>query len=127
MRFSLYWIFPLLIAILFFNSSIHSYVKYSQKIKKSYSDSTNISKQKLDKFGLNYQAINQTTIIDKKQIVAGKNLVFIYLESLEKIYQDQTVFEGLTPNINNYNKQGLVFNQIQQYKGTGWTMDSVQN
>jgi len=86
---SLYWIFPLLIVILFFNSSIHNYVKYLQIAKKLHSGSTNITKQNLDKFGLNYQAISQNKINNKKQIAAGKNLVFIYMESLEKIYQDE--------------------------------------
>jgi len=122
---STFWLFPLLIASLFFNSSIHNFFYFIKSVKNSQFETSNISKQKLDEYNLNAQSINQNKTKNIKETKAGKNLLFIYLESLEKIYQDENVFKGLTPNLNNFNQQGIVFDHTQQYKGTGWTIAGI--
>ncbi|MGQ9426869.1 sulfatase-like hydrolase/transferase [Gilvimarinus sp. F26214L] len=51
-----------------------------------------------------------------------KNLVFVYLESLERTYLDQDLFPGLAPNIAALEEQGLSFTDIRQVGPTGWTI-----
>jgi len=122
---SIYWVFPLLIAALFFSSSIHNSIYFIEKLKNSQLKSAYISKKKLDENNLNELSINQNEINNIKSAKAGKNLVLIYLESLEKIYQDNNVFNNLTPNIYTYNQESIVFNGLHQYKGTGWTIAGI--
>jgi phosphoglycerol transferase len=51
-----------------------------------------------------------------------KNLVFIYVESLEGTYLDPTVFPGLTPNLGALLTESWHFTDIGQAEGTGWTI-----
>lgn len=62
--------------------------------------------------------------IPKRRLVAkpGKNIVWIYLESLENIYWDTKVFPGLTPNLDRLRKLGLDFSGFQSFYGTTYTM-----
>jgi phosphoglycerol transferase MdoB-like AlkP superfamily enzyme len=59
-----------------------------------------------------------------KRLVAapGKNLVYIYLESLERIFWDPGVFPGLTPNLDRLRKQGLDFSGFEQIYGATYTI-----
>jgi len=50
------------------------------------------------------------------------NLAFIYLESLERTYLDETVFPGLAPNLNRLLGEGTDFTDIQQLPGTEFTI-----
>lgn len=67
------------------------------------------------------------SVLDKSQSAAlpGKNLVFIYLESLESQYLDEQVFPGLTPHLSRIMGEGLNFTSIQQVAGTGWTVAGI--
>jgi hypothetical protein len=62
--------------------------------------------------------------VSKKNIVAapGKNLVWIYMESLERIYWDPKVFPGLTPNLDRLRRQGLDFSGFETFAGANFTM-----
>ncbi|MFO7579347.1 MAG: sulfatase-like hydrolase/transferase [Nitrosomonas halophila] len=55
-------------------------------------------------------------------VTPGKNLVLIYLESLERLYTDEQAFPGLTPNLNQLMKTGLLFDNMLQTEGTDWTV-----
>jgi hypothetical protein len=55
----------------------------------------------------------------------GKNLVFIYLESLERTYTDATRFPGLTPNIDRWRHQGLDFSGFQTFPGATYTIAGI--
>ncbi len=55
-------------------------------------------------------------------VVPGKNVLLIYLESLEEIYTDERVFPGLTPHLNRLKQSGLTFRHMRQSEGTGWTV-----
>jgi len=68
--------------------------------------------------GLNQNALYRMS----DEVVAGKNVVMIYLESMEQMYTDESVFPGLTPNMNALAEEGLVFDNIQQTQGTNFTV-----
>ena len=55
-------------------------------------------------------------------IIAKKNLVYIYLESLELTYLDQQVFPGLAPNLVSLGERAIQFTDIRETYGTGWTI-----
>lgn len=77
--------------------------------------------EQLDSLGLDPAALRPSP----EDAVPGKNLVFIYLEGLEKIYTDETIFPGLTPNINRLAAEGMTFTDMRQGEGTGWTMGGL--
>lgn len=52
----------------------------------------------------------------------GKNVVFLYLESLERIYWDPKVFPGLTPNLDRLRGQGLDFSGFETFRGASYTI-----
>ena len=54
--------------------------------------------------------------------LGSKNLVYIYLESLERTYLDQTLFPGLTPNLTRLEAEGLSLTDLRQVPATGWTI-----
>ncbi len=56
---------------------------------------------------------------------AGKNILVVYLESLELVYTLDEVFPGLTPNLNRLKREGLFFDNVVQVPGTGWTMAAL--
>ncbi len=54
-----------------------------------------------------------------------KNIVWIYGESLERTYLDETVFPGLMPGLTRLAAQGLDFRDIASPQGTGWTVAGI--
>lgn len=62
--------------------------------------------------------------VAKKNVIAapGKNLVWIYMESLERTYWGPKVFPGLTPNLDDLRKQGLDFSGFETFAGANYTM-----
>jgi hypothetical protein len=62
--------------------------------------------------------------VSKKKVIAasGKNVVWVYMESLERIYWDPRVFPGLTPNLDRLRKQGLDFSGFDTFSGANYTM-----
>ena len=55
----------------------------------------------------------------------GKNLVFVFLEGLERIYTEESIFPGLTPNLNRLNEEGWQLDNLIQVEGSGWTMAGI--
>lgn len=68
-------------------------------------------------FQSNYIPIPKIKISQKP-----KNLVYIYLESYEQLYLDETLFPGLSENLNTLKSQAQVFSNIHQVFGTNWTI-----
>ncbi len=56
---------------------------------------------------------------------AGKNLVLIFMEGLERLYTDESVFPGLTPNLNALAADNWQLTQLTQSPGTSWTMGGL--
>jgi len=61
-------------------------------------------------------------VSNKKADGARKNLVFIYAESLERTYFDETLFPGLMPRLRALESESLAFTDVMQVPGTGWTI-----
>lgn len=51
-----------------------------------------------------------------------KNIIFIYAESLERTYFDQTIFPGLIKGLRELEAKSTYFTNIKQVAGTGWTI-----
>lgn len=51
-----------------------------------------------------------------------RNIVWIYAESLERTYFDETVFPGLVPNLRRLAGEALDFRDVASPPGTGWTI-----
>lgn len=51
-----------------------------------------------------------------------KNLVYLYLESLERTYFDETKFPGLVRNLRELEKDAISFHGLLQAPMTGWTV-----
>ncbi len=71
--------------------------------------------------GLNEQALYRMI----GDIAPGKNVVMIYLESMEKMYTDESVFPGLTPFMNSLADEALSFENIRQTQGTNFTVAGI--
>lgn len=51
-----------------------------------------------------------------------KNLLYVYVESLERTYLDETLFPGLAEGIRRLEASALSFTDIVQLPGTNWTV-----
>lgn len=71
--------------------------------------------------GLNREALFKMT----GDVVAGKNVVMIYMESIEKMYTDESVYPGLTPFLNSLKEEALSFENIYQTRGTNFTVAGI--
>ncbi|MCU0854740.1 MAG: sulfatase-like hydrolase/transferase [Rhodobacteraceae bacterium] len=56
---------------------------------------------------------------------APRNLVLIYLESVEETFFDEELFPGLMPNLARLRDEGVSFGDMRQYPGTGWTIAAM--
>ena len=62
-------------------------------------------------------------IIDKEIAFKQKpNLVYLYLESFERGYFDETLFPGLVPNLKKLEPRSLNFTNIKEVTATNWTL-----
>lgn len=65
--------------------------------------------------------------VSSKRVIAapGKNLVFIYMESLERQFWSPKLYPGLTPNLDRLRAQGLDFSGFQTFSGATYTMAGI--
>lgn len=63
--------------------------------------------------------------IDESSALNKKNIIYIYLESVEATYLDEDIFPNLMPNISQYRKNALSFDDIRQVYGDGWTIGGM--
>lgn len=54
-----------------------------------------------------------------------KNIVYIYLESLERTYFDENIFPGLINGLKQLEKISINFTNVLQVRGTGWTIAGI--
>lgn len=67
--------------------------------------------------------LHEAAVSAQQQAVEpGRNLVLVFMEGLEKVYTDESLFPGLTPNLNRYARQGQTLDNLTQMTGSGWTI-----
>ncbi|EFK05541.1 arylsulfatase [delta proteobacterium NaphS2] len=104
---------------LFLDYPLKSFVKKHYGKASAFSENMDI--RTMSAFGLNPKAAPPVL----QKAVPGKNLVLIYLESIEKIFTDTSIFPLLTPNINTLINEGISFNEFVQTPGTGCTISGI--
>ncbi|KKL11807.1 hypothetical protein LCGC14_2542070, partial [marine sediment metagenome] len=57
-----------------------------------------------------------------KRIGEKKNLVFIYAESLERTYFDESIFPGLITGLRELESRSTTFTNVRQVNNTTWTI-----
>ncbi|WP_205341824.1 sulfatase-like hydrolase/transferase [Denitrificimonas caeni] len=50
------------------------------------------------------------------------NLIYVYAESLEETYFNESLFPGLLPNLNKVRNNAVVFKNVAQVTHSGWTI-----
>ena len=70
------------------------------------------------------ELINLSVRVDFKG-AEKKNVVFIYLESIEQRYFDEAVFPGLLPELTKLSRESLVFPNVYQGAGAEYTMGGI--
>ncbi len=65
--------------------------------------------------------------ISKEEVVAspGKNLVLIYMESLENTFLNERLFPGLTPRLNELKKEALCFDNLAPALNADYTFGGI--
>lgn len=66
-------------------------------------------------------------VTEPRTIANKKNLVVLYLESVELTYFNEALFPGLLPNLNRLREASLSFSGIEQSPGAGWTIAGMVN
>ena len=70
---------------------------------------------------------NQYYLPPKKNKITSErpNLIYIYAESLEQTYFDEKLFPGLVPNLKQLQAENIVFTNIDQVVGDGFTIAGI--
>ena len=71
---------------------------------------------------VDYSAIAPEYQVPQQPLRKPRNIVWIYGESLERTYLDETAFPGLMPNLNRLAAQSLDVRGLTQAEGGGWTI-----
>jgi len=104
------------------HSAVKEYTQY--QLNQTSGSQSDWSIERLESLGLNMAS---ATPGHKTSAEPGKNLVLIYMESLESIYTNEDNFKTLTPNLNQYKKNGVWFSNLYQTPGTSWTIAGVSS
>jgi arylsulfatase A-like enzyme len=96
-------------------------VEYLKEMFSKRSGNLDEIKAELKKRGVNISAFSNQNIKAECQ-PSSRNLVLIYMESLESSYLNEDQFPGLVPNIKAAMAEGMEFNNLSQYSGTNWTL-----
>ena len=76
-------------------------------------------------FSAKYLTSIELKIPGEIEIPQKKNIVYLYLESFERTFLDESQFPGLAPNLSALEKQGLAFTNIDTAYGARWTIASM--
>ena len=112
----------LLVAAIGFDPGLRNFVLSAIEASSTlHLQSNDIESMDWERLRLNEDALQK---LDKKA-VPGKNLVLVFLEGIESLYMDEGVFPGLTPHINELSTQGWRLENLNQVKGSSWTMGGL--
>ena len=111
----------LLLLALLCNSAIKEFIVYQWHASHLVSHKNSWSDNELSQLGINPEVLNQPLV----EAQPGRNLVLIYMESLEHIYTEEKYFKALTPKLNQLKKQALYFSDMRPFPNTGWTIAGI--
>jgi len=78
-------------------------------------------KVKASEIVFNFEDFNRETVVVSRPEVK-RNFVFIYAESFERTYFDESKFPGLISHLRELEASGISFTNVNQVKDTGWTI-----
>jgi len=67
----------------------------------------------------------QYLVPNKFSFKRKKNIIYLYLESVERTYMDEKLFPDLLPNLKALEQSAVSFTDINQVRGAGWTMGGM--
>tara|TARA_B100000609_G_C17211189_1_gene433908 strand:- start:130 stop:1926 length:1797 start_codon:yes stop_codon:yes gene_type:complete len=72
-------------------------------------------------------SIDESLFYDQKITYTkeNKNIIFLYLEQIERTYLDKELFPDLMPNLSNLEKEAITFTNISIPKATNWTVGGM--
>jgi arylsulfatase A-like enzyme len=115
------WVLVLLAVIFLPNAPKNCVAEYLRITRSQMPGDMDAIKDELKKKHVNVEAFTQPGVKTALQS-DPKNLIMIYLESLESSYLDEKQFPDLVPNIKRAMANGLAFTNLHQYSGADWTM-----
>jgi len=71
---------------------------------------------------VDYSAVAPEYVVPTRPLARKPNIVWIYGESLERTYLDESVFPGLMPNLQRLAGQALDVRNLASADGSGWTI-----
>ena len=71
---------------------------------------------------VDYSMVAREYRVPQQPLAKPRNIVWIYGESLERTYLDETTFPGLMPNLNRLAAQSLDVRGLVSAEGGGWTI-----
>ncbi|MEM7692246.1 MAG: sulfatase-like hydrolase/transferase [Pseudomonadota bacterium] len=69
--------------------------------------------------------VEVTSLPPSKVLDTKRNLVHLYLESVERTYFDEESFPSLLPNLKALEQEAVSFTEIHQVMGTGYTLAGI--
>jgi hypothetical protein len=84
--------------------------------------SVHYNKKKMEENGINTNIVP----IEDQRVLKGKNLVYIFLESIEQTYLDENLFPGLIPNIKKFvGKDAVFFPNVKEAEHANFTLGGM--
>lgn len=120
MRDKTFWVLPALLFVWVVDPDISGMAQYSMRNANTAS-TMELASIDWEGTGLKREALYKSI----NEISAGKNVVMLYLESVEQMYTDDSVYPGLTPYLTALRDEALVFENIFETSGTNFTVAGI--
>ena len=114
-----WWLLPAILFSFVLDPDITRMAEYS--LTRSKASNMELAAIDWDGTGLKREALYKSV----NEITAGKNVVLLYLESVEQMYTDENLYPGLTPYLTSLAEEALVFNNIHETQGTNFTVAGI--
>lgn len=114
-----WWLFPSILFSFVLDPDFTRMAEYS--LDRSNASNMELAAIDWENTGLKREALYKSV----NEISAGKNVVMLYLESVEQMYTDESVYPGLTPFLTSLADEALVFNNIYETQGTNFTVAGI--
>ncbi|NBS25108.1 MAG: hypothetical protein EBS81_02190 [Gammaproteobacteria bacterium] len=114
-----WWLLPAFLFSFVLDPDITSMAEYS--LSRGNASNMELATIDWEGTGLKREALYKSV----NEISAGKNVVILYLESVEQMYTDEALYPGLTPFLTSLADEALVFSNIVETQGTNFTVAGI--